>query len=366
MKMNKTQKIIVITILILAILLGIFVVHFARKKQVAVEVSSSETDLERTKSNGEIENLTTPSTQTNTENTNVWQISSNTSTDQNVSSNNTTNTTQNTDNQNKTEETPSNKTETKNTNTTQTKDSDKETKTTNNNTNTTKNTTSTKSDNKSENKSSKKGVIYLTFDDGPSSTSTPKILDILKEENVKATFFILNYDNDKVNILKREAAEGHSIGIHGYSHDYKQIYKSDDAYMDNLNKLQNKIKDTLGVTSQITRFPGGSSNTISRRYSKGIMSRLTKNIQKAGYKYYDWNVDSDDAGSAKNKTQVYNNVTKGLSKNRSNVVLMHDFSGNSKTIGALKNIIEYGKENGYTFLPITYDSDLTVHHGVQN
>jgi peptidoglycan/xylan/chitin deacetylase (PgdA/CDA1 family) len=210
-----------------------------------------------------------------------------------------------------------------------------------------------------------KGVIYLTFDDGPSLDITPQILDILKEENVKATFFVINYSSNKEALVKREVEEGHSIGIHGYSHKYKEIYVSEDVYMENVNKMQSKIEETTGVKTTITRFPGGSSNTISK-FNKGIMTRLTKKVEEAGYKYYDWNVDSDDAGSAKNKNQVYNNVTKNLSLERSNVVLMHDFSNNTKTLDALKDIIEYGKSNGYEFKKITADSSLTMHHKIYN
>ena len=179
--------------------------------------------------------------------------------------------------------------------------------------------------------SSGTGVIYLTFDDGPSSSITPKILDILKTKNVKATFFVLNYNSSLEYLIKREYNEGHSIGIHGYSHSYSEIYKSDDAFMNNVTKLQKKIAATTGYSPTIIRFPGGSSNTVSRNYNKGIMSRLSKTVVNAGFKYYDWNVSSGDAGEAQNSTQVYDNVVKSLSKSRSNVVLMHDFGGNTKT-----------------------------------
>ena len=91
------------------------------------------------------------------------------------------------------------------------------------------------------------GIIYLTFDDGPSNSTTPKILDILKQENVQATFFLLNYTKEEEELVKREVKEGHSVGIHGYSHDYKKIYKSVDAYMENLNKLQYKIYQSTGI-----------------------------------------------------------------------------------------------------------------------
>lgn len=205
------------------------------------------------------------------------------------------------------------------------------------------------------------GTIYLTFDDGPSLDITPKVLDVLKAENVKATFFILNYDSNKEKLVKREAAEGHSIGIHGYSHDYNKIYKSVDSYMENVTKLQSKIKNSTGITSYITRFPGGSSNTVSS-FNPKIMTKLTKEVVNKGYKYFDWNVSSGDAGGAKNKDQVYNNVTKNLVKNRNNVVLMHDFSGNTKTLNALTAIIKYGKQHGYTFKAITKDTPMVTHN----
>lgn len=207
---------------------------------------------------------------------------------------------------------------------------------------------------------SNNGVIYLTFDDGPSLSSTPKILDILKEENVKATFFILNYDKNGEVLVKRIVNEGHSIGIHGYSHDYKKIYQSVDSYMENITKLQDKIKQSTGVTTNLTRFPGGSSNTISS-FNPKIMTKLTKEVVKRGFRYYDWNVSSGDAGEAKNRDEVYQNVIKGLYRNGNNIVLMHDFSGNSKTIEALRAIIQYGKQKGYVFKAITEDTPMLTH-----
>lgn len=213
---------------------------------------------------------------------------------------------------------------------------------------------------KTDKKTSNKGIIYLTFDDGPTSSSTPKILDILKKENVKATFFILNYTESTEALVKREIAEGHSVGIHGYSHDYKKIYQSVDTYMDNLNKLQSKIYGSTGVKTTLTRFPGGSSNTISS-FNPGIMTKLSKEVVNKGYRYYDWNVSSGDAGEAKSSKTVYQNVVKGLYQNGSNVVLMHDFANNNKTIGALEDIIRYGKEKGYEFRAITEDTPMVKH-----
>jgi len=208
------------------------------------------------------------------------------------------------------------------------------------------------------------GMIYLTFDDGPSTSITPKILDILKEKNVKATFFILNYSDNTEYLVKRIVDEGHSIGIHGYSHNYSEIYKSEEIYLENLSKLRKKIKDSTGVDTIITRFPGGSSNTVSN-YNPGIMTRLTKYVVAKGYKYYDWNVSSGDSGDVKTKEGVYNNVTTRLSKKRANVVLMHDFSGNTKTLHALPDIIDYAKAQGYSFDRITPATKM-VTHGVNN
>lgn len=204
-----------------------------------------------------------------------------------------------------------------------------------------------------------KSVIYLTFDDGPSRYTTPKILDILKSENVPATFFVLDYDKKKEQILKREVEEGHSIGIHGYSHEYRKIYKSEDTYMRNIKDLQNKIKESTGINTNITRFPGGSSNTVSK-FNPGIMSRLSREVLKEGFLYYDWNVSSGDSGDVRTSEGVYKNVTKGLRKGRNNIVLMHDFANNKKTVEALRGIIEYGKKNGYEFKKITNETPMVT------
>lgn len=207
----------------------------------------------------------------------------------------------------------------------------------------------------------KKSVIYLTFDDGPTETSTPKILDILDKKGVKATFFIINYNENTEELVKREHESGHTVAIHGYSHTYSQIYQSVDTYLNNVEKLREKIKNSIGVDSTITRFPGGSSNTISRHYCQKIMTTLAYEMVSRGYTYFDWNVDSDDAGSAKTSDDVYRNVTSRLSKDKANVVLMHDFSNNNKTIEALEAIIDYGLQNGYTFEPITEQTQMVTH-----
>ena len=209
-----------------------------------------------------------------------------------------------------------------------------------------------------------KNRIYLTFDDGPNRYSTTKILNILKKNNVKATFFELRPAGNDFDLTKRVIDEGHTLAMHGFQHKYDQIYKSVPIYHENLDKLQNLFFKKFGVWCTVSRFPGGSSNTVSR-YNKGVMTAITKDIHSWGYHYFDWNVDSGDAGGSRTADDVYSHVTSGLYKNRGNVVLMHDFMGNDKTIDALERIIKYGKKNGYTFLPITASTD-EVHHTVNN
>lgn len=209
-------------------------------------------------------------------------------------------------------------------------------------------------------------VICLTFDDGPSSNITPQILDTLKANGVKATFFIINYSDSNKSIVKRITAEGHTIAIHGYSHDYGKIYASESAFMNNITTLRDKIKNDTGVDTKIMRFPGGSSNTVSKKYCKGIMSALVNRVTAEGYTYVDWNVSSGDAESnTVAASKILNSVKSGLKKGRTNVVLMHDCSSKSTTAAVLQSIIDYGKANGYTFSNITANTP-TVHHGVNN
>ena len=206
------------------------------------------------------------------------------------------------------------------------------------------------------------GTIYLTFDDGPSN-NTSKILDILKQEDIKATFFLVNFNSSYNPAVKRIYDEGHSIGIHSYTHNYKLIYSSVGAYFDDLNKMNDKIKTITGSDTKLLRFPGGSSNTISS-FNKGIMTTLVKEVTNAGYHYFDWNVDSSDAWSARNSNDVYNNVINNL-KNGTNIVLMHDLSSNEKTVNVLEKIIKDAKEKGYTFANITMNTK-EIHHGINN
>lgn len=207
-------------------------------------------------------------------------------------------------------------------------------------------------------------VIYLTFDDGPSASITPYILQILKEENVKATFFVINHDDSLNYLIKQESDDGHTVALHSYTHDYSYIYSSVDNYFEDLTAIENKVKSITGKKSTVIRFPGGASNTVSRKYQSGIMTTLSKEVVNKGYNYFDWNVDSDDAGGARNKEAVYQNVVNNLYY-QNNVILMHDFENNYKTLEALRDIIQYGKQNGYVFKAIT-DNTPPSRHAVNN
>ncbi len=203
------------------------------------------------------------------------------------------------------------------------------------------------------------GVIYLTFDDGPGS-HTNRLLGVLAKYGVKATFFVV--DNGNYDTLRRIAAEGHSIGIHSASHNYERIYASEEAYFQDLNTVRQMILTETGVDTTLVRFPGGSSNTVSR-FNPGIMTRLTQALTDNGYQYFDWNVDSNDAGGAASAREVFENVTAACSRKKVSVVLQHDIKGFS--VDAVEQIILWGLENGYTFLPLDSTSP-TVHHGVNN
>ena len=203
-------------------------------------------------------------------------------------------------------------------------------------------------------------VIYLTFDDGP-GPYTEQLLDVLDSYGVKATFFVTNRGYGEM--MKEIVDRGHSIGIHTMSHVYERIYASPEAYFADLLGMQDVIYRNTGVKTTLMRFPGGSSNTVSAHSYVGLMSLLTRAVQDAGFQYFDWNVDSNDAGGAKKAQTVFNNVTAGVSQNRVSVVLQHDIHDFS--VDAVEDIIVWGLNNGYSFERLTENSP-GVHHGVQN
>ena len=201
--------------------------------------------------------------------------------------------------------------------------------------------------------------VYLTFDDGPSS-NTDQILDILKDYDVKATFFVVGKTDERsVKAYQRIVEEGHTLAMHSYSHRYDEIYESKEAFARDLNSLQEYLYETTGVWPRIYRFPGGSSNTVS----KVDMQELIEYLTDIGITYFDWNVASGDAVSRTLPADtIVNNCLSGIEKQKESVILMHDASNKGTTIEALPRIIEAIQEQGDAeLLPIT-DETVPVQH----
>ncbi len=203
-------------------------------------------------------------------------------------------------------------------------------------------------------------TIYLTFDDGP-SYYTPQLLDVLAKYNVKATFFVTGNHPEYLDCIGRAYQEGHSIGVHSYTHNYWNIYASEEAFLEDFKLCQDMIYEQTGEYTTLFRFPGGSSNTVSN-FNPGIMSRLTQMMNDMGYYYFDWNVTSGDAGETTDTDVVFYNVSQGCTSNV-NVVLQHDIKGFS--VAAVERIIIWGLNNGYQFLPLE-ESSYGAHHRINN
>ena len=206
-------------------------------------------------------------------------------------------------------------------------------------------------------------VIYLTFDDGP-SPYTAQLLETLEKYGAKATFFLVDSGCCTKELLNAMVAGGHGIGIHSLSHDYGKIYASEEDYMADLYAMRALIYEKTGVRTTMVRFPGGSSNTVSRRYCYQIMSRLAKRLTREGFCYFDWNVDSGDVSDCRNTEQIYQNVIAGIMEQQSEaVVLQHDVYPCS--VRAVEQILRWGKANGYRFEALTSEK-LVCHHKIVN
>ena len=204
-------------------------------------------------------------------------------------------------------------------------------------------------------------IVYLTFDDGP-GPDTERLLDVLKKYNVKATFFVTCGRANYRDMIVRAANEGHAIGLHTCSHDYATIYSSEAAYFEDLKNIAGLVKDLTGKDTRLIRFPGGSSNTVSKQYSEGIMSRLVNAVTERGYRYVDWNVASGDSGNVFDAGTVYNNITSSL-KGDYSIVLQHDIKNFS--VDAVESVIKFGQQYGFTFKALD-DASPTAHHKINN
>ncbi len=192
---------------------------------------------------------------------------------------------------------------------------------------------------------------YLTFDDGP-SVNTPVILDLLKEKGIQATFFVTDQDEEYFEpMLKRMAAEGHTIGLHSDSHSYSSIYQSADSFLQDMDTLNQKIIQCTGVHPEIYRFPGGSSN-------KALQGAMGEEIRQAmaqrGYVYYDWNcVSNDSLGQVLSPDVLYRNMLQSAKGKNPVFLLCHDFAACTTTPAAVEMIIDELLSQGYTFYPLS-------------
>ncbi len=198
-------------------------------------------------------------------------------------------------------------------------------------------------------------VIYLTFDDGP-GLYTEELLELLDKYGIKVTFFVCGTKN--TDLYRKILDAGHSIGAHCYVHDYDVVYKSDEAYFEDLNKILDLIYESTGVRTTLIRFPGGASNMVSK-ICPGIMTRITEKVTNMGYQYVDWNVSAEDSVTRVTE-EILANMVKDTPKWTYPIVLQHP-EGRSFSFAAVEDYIKWGLDNGYTFLPLTPESPLEQH-----
>ena len=198
--------------------------------------------------------------------------------------------------------------------------------------------------------------VCLTFDDGPSKT-TPDVLAALNDAGVHATFFVVatGYNEKYLPLLTEAAAAGHQIALHSASHEYSDIYRSSEAYWADIARLKERIAPYADAESiRYLRFPGGSTNTVSRRYGgKGLMQQLKAEAEQKGFQWVDWNVCAEDAvGGHPSADTIYRNVVRETGEQTHCVVLMHDSSTTRTTAEALPDIIRWYADQGFTFLTV--------------
>jgi len=201
--------------------------------------------------------------------------------------------------------------------------------------------------------------VYLTFDDGP-SVYTDDILDILAAYNVKATFFVVGKEESfNEEMLNRIVDEGHTLGLHSYSHKYAEIYESVEAFTADFKKLQDAVYEATGYRSHVYRFPGGSSNQVSQL----DMQEFVEYLESQKVQFYDWNVSAGDGASELlDVDTIVENCTRNITQRGTTIVLMHDSADKPTTMEALPKIIEKIQAMEDTeILPITEDT-APMHH----
>ncbi len=203
-------------------------------------------------------------------------------------------------------------------------------------------------------------TAYLTIDDGPSE-NTIKMLEILAEYKVPATFFVIGHNlSGDENIYQRIVDEGHALGNHTYTHNLSNIYRSIDTFMNDLLRLEEHLYEKTGIRPDIVRFPGGTSNTVG---STSVIQGIIRTLQERGYDYFDWNVSSGDANASLSSSKIVENVVTQVDQQvgRDVVVLLHDTYLNYNTVEALPQIIESLKARGYQFAPLQKGAINTKH-----
>ena len=200
-----------------------------------------------------------------------------------------------------------------------------------------------------------KKVAYLTFDDGP-SRNTIRILDILDEYDVKATFFVMANDSPEGKTGYNEMIKrGHQIALHTYSHNYADIYTSMEAFFHNIEQLESFLAEGYNIRTNVIRFPGGSKNVSSRQYGgPNIMKDIKEECVKRGYRFFDWNIDSKDGISPYVSVgEITSNVLSGARNKDTAIILLHDINAMTNTVTALPNIIKGLQEQGFIFKVIS-------------
>ena len=192
-------------------------------------------------------------------------------------------------------------------------------------------------------------TAYLTFDDGPTIKATPKVLDVLKEENVKASFFVIGkYVSHHPELVKRAYEEGHYIANHGYNHNNEKLYKDDKSFISEIKDTDKEIGNAIGIPnyhSYIFRFPNGymsPNNKLKKKHSAELLNKMN-------YGYIDWNCLNNDSVKKYTTSQLISNLKNSCKDKGTLVILMHDTTDVSNSSLALKDSIHYLKEQGYEF-----------------
>lgn len=195
--------------------------------------------------------------------------------------------------------------------------------------------------------------VYLTFDDGPSSL-TPKVLDLLDQYNAHATFFVVTTNNEEyAEYLSEIVKRGHTLGLHSYSHNYNQIYRSVDAFLEDYEKVYDWVyEETDGYSPCLFRFPGGSNNGSSY-----VVNNIITEMERRGFTHYDWNVSSGDGSNLTTTENIIDNICTNVGYVDNPVILMHDGSGKDATLAALPTVLQKLSDAGYEFRSLDQHSE---------